>query len=156
VRLRVTDGDGASTVAERTLDVTTPITALATPAPFVAPSAVARPMAPFPVVRLRGRLVRSGVFVELLSIKNVPTRALVSATCAGAGCRGLSRALRRGGSRVTKLVAGRRIGAGAVLEIRITQPGAIGKRVRFTFRRNRPPLRTDGCLSPAGKPGPCA
>jgi hypothetical protein len=165
VRLRVTDGDGASTVAERTLDVTTPITVIANPATFVNTSALApltaspRPMAPFPVVRLRGRLVRSGVVVELLSIKNIPAAARVAATCKGAGCRGLTRALarsRKNGGKLTKVLSHRVLGPGAVLELRVTQPGAIGKVVRFTFRRNRPPLRYDGCLTSAGRPGPCA
>jgi hypothetical protein len=167
VRLRVTDGDGASTVSERTLDVTTPIKVLPAPASFAAPSVSAtapltvrpRQMAPFPVVRLRGRIVRRGVLIELLSVKNVPAAARVSASCKGAGCRGLASALvrsRKHGGKVVKTLSHRVLAAGAVLELRITQPGAIGKLVRFTFRRNRPPLRYDGCLRPTGKPGPCA
>jgi hypothetical protein len=165
VRLRVTDGDGASTVVERTLDVTTPITVIAAPSTFVDTSAIApltvrpRPMAPFPVVRLRGRLVRSGVLVELLSVTHVPAAARVAASCQGAGCRGLTRALARSGKnggKVAKVLSRRTLGAGAVLELRITQPGAIGKVVRFTFRRHRAPLRYDGCLTAAGKAGPCA
>jgi hypothetical protein len=167
VRLRVTDGDGASTVAERTLDVTTPITVLAAPAPFADASAASalspqatrlRPMAPYPVVRLRGRVVGRGVLIDLLSIKNVPAAAHIAASCKGAGCHGLARALARSGKggRIAKVITRRTLGAGAVLEIRVTQPGAIGKLVRFTFRRGRAPLRFDGCLTPAGKPGACA
>jgi hypothetical protein len=168
VRLRVTDGDGAATVVERTLDVTTPITVLAAPAPFADASAVApalapqdtrlRPMAPYPVVRLRGRVAGARVLIELLSIKNVPAAAHATASCKGAACHGLTRALTRAGKigAITKALAGRRLGAGAVVEIRLAQPGAIGKLVRFTFRRGRAPLRFDGCLTPAGTPGPCA
>ena len=167
VRLRVTDGDGASTVSERTLEVTTPITVLSSPASFAAPSANAtaplttrpRQMAPFPVVRLRGRIVRRGVLIELLSIKDVPAAARVRASCRGAGCRGLAGALersRKNGGRLVRTLSHRVLSAGAVLELRVTQPGSIGKLVRFTFRRNRPPLRYDGCLEPSGKAGPCA
>jgi PKD domain-containing protein len=167
VRLRVTDGNGAGTVVERTLDVTTPITVLEAPAPFVGTSAAAplapqttklRPMAPYPVVRLRGRVAGSGVLIDLLSIKNVPAAAHIAASCKGAGCHGLTRALARNGKggKIAKVLARRTLGAGAVLEIRVTQPGAIGKLVRFTFRRGRAPLRFDGCLTPAGQPGPCS
>ncbi len=45
---------------------------------------------------------------------------------------------------------------GAVVEVRVTAPGAIGKVVRFTMRRRAIPRTTRLCL-PAGavKPGRC-
>jgi PKD repeat protein len=178
VRLRVTDGNGATTVAERTLVVAEPV--LAAPAldappaspvtttliTLLQPSAPARsagpaglaPMAPFPVVRLRGSLLRGGVLIDLLRISNVPAAARISASCRGAGCRGIAGALARSGRQAGKLVkvlSSRVLGPGAVLELRVTQPGAIGKLVRFTIRRGRPPLRVDECLTPAGQSRSC-
>ncbi len=50
----------------------------------------------------------------------------------------------------------RSLRAGAVLEIRISKVGEIGKYTRFTIRRGKPPVRVDTCLSPAGiKPIAC-
>ena len=45
---------------------------------------------------------------------------------------------------------------GAVLEIRVTKSGQIGKFTRFTVRRHKLPTRVDSCLSAAGvKPIAC-
>jgi hypothetical protein len=39
----------------------------------------------------------------------------------------------------------RRLRAGTVLEVIVTQPGTIGKHTRFRVRRGRAPVRTDRC-----------
>jgi hypothetical protein len=50
----------------------------------------------------------------------------------------------------------RSLRVGAVLEIRVTRAGQIGKYTRFAVRRGRLPSRVDTCLSPAGvKPMAC-
>ena len=40
---------------------------------------------------------------------------------------------------------------GAVLQIRVTKAGTIGKYTRLRIRRGRPPNRIDRCLVPGGK-----
>jgi hypothetical protein len=156
VRLRVTDGDGVSSVAERTVVIADAAAAApaapSDPVRTVTPSAAAAPtvlaprlMTPFPIVRMRGRLTRRGVRVQLLTVSAVPRGARVAVSCKGKGCP-RSMSLRS---------ARRELRAGTVLEVRVTAPGAIGKLVRFTIRRGRPWLRRDGCVTPAGTTTRC-
>jgi len=151
VRLKVTDGDGASDVAEQTLSAPAPLIAdpirVVTPSAAATPSVVApRAMSPFPVVRMRGRLTRRGVFVELLSVAHAPADARIAISCRGKGCP----------KRMSLRSATGALRAGTVLEVRITAPGTIGKVVRFTIRRGKPWLRRDGCLSRPARPrGAC-
>ncbi len=50
----------------------------------------------------------------------------------------------------------RSLGVGAVLEIKVSRTGQIGKYTRFTVRRGKLPARLDTCLSPDGvKPMSC-
>jgi hypothetical protein len=56
-------------------------------------------------------------------------------------------------SSLTRLFARRRLRPRAVIEIRITLPGAIGQVVRFTVRRGRTPRRSNLCL-PVGATRP--
>src|SRR4051812_30934186 len=92
VRLRVTDGNGAITVAERTLTVDAPVvvapsldTVSAGPAAFAQKSTVGvlrpQPMRPFPVVRLAGRVVGRGIVVDQISITHMPVGAVAAARC---------------------------------------------------------------------------
>jgi hypothetical protein len=49
------------------------------------------------------------------------------------------------------------LAAGAILEIKISKPGQIGKYTRFVIRHGKLPTRIDGCLDAAGvKPIACA
>jgi hypothetical protein len=77
--------------------------------------------------------------------------ALVSVRCRGAGCpRGAIRArvhTARRPLRIRRLERG--LGAGAVIEIRVTMHGHTGKYTRFVIRRGAPPARRDLCVSPA-------
>jgi hypothetical protein len=50
------------------------------------------------------------------------------------------------GSRIRELE--RSFSAGAVLEIRVTAPGLIGKFVEIRMRSARPPARHDRCVMP--------
>jgi TusA-related sulfurtransferase len=143
VRLRVTDGDGASTVAEHALGFTDPIR-VATPSELGP-----RAMSPFPVVRMRGRLTRHGAFVQFLGVSSMPANAHVAITCRGKSCPQTARPL-------SLRSVTRELRAGTILEVRITAPGTIGKLVRFTIRRGKPWLRVDGCLTAAGAATRCA
>ena len=89
---------------------------------------------------MRGRLTRRGVRVELLKV-TAPRGALTAISCRGHGC--------------ARSVVGRKLRGGAVVVVRVTAPGAIGKWVRFTIRRGKPWLRRDGCLSASGATTRC-
>lgn len=127
-------------------------TAPAAPAP---PTARARPvlLSPFPIVRIRGRLTRTGAVVNLVSVR-APRGARVSVSCRGRGCP--ARVPARTARLVTFKRLRRHLRAGAVLEIRVTRPGTIGKYTRFVIRRGKAPLRRDSCLRLNGvKPMTC-
>lgn len=147
VRLRVTNGNGLSSVSAQSIQVTSiPLTL----------------MQPFPIVRIAGHETSHGVRLSLLTAQ-APAGARVSVSCEGRGCPGKSE------SRVT--LSSRRSGGGSVvqfrrferalpdgvtLQIRISKPGEIGKYTRFAVRRGRLPERVDMCLGPAGgKPLVC-
>jgi uncharacterized protein with FMN-binding domain len=146
VRLRVTDAAGLANVVAETIEVTAPPPVL---------------MQPFPVVRIAGSLTADGVRVQLLSVQ-APAGAKIAVRCRGRGCPG------KAASRVAAARKGtgtpllefrhfeRSLHAGAVLEVRVSKAGEIGKYTRFTIRRGRPPRRLDECLDPSGvKPIAC-
>jgi hypothetical protein len=113
-----------------------------------------RTMLPFPVVRIAGSENSSGVKISLLTVQ-APGGAQIMIRCRGRGCPKTESRVVASGRRVgTTLVEFRRfersLRAGAVLEIRISKGGQIGKYTRFTIRRGKPPARVDMCLSPAG------
>lgn len=139
VQLRVNDASGLSSVASEAIEVTPPQFQL---------------MQPFPVVRITGTRVSSGVRLKLLSVQ-ASSAARITVTCTGHGCpvksqtRAASAGKVRSGSiqfrRLERFLPG-----GVVLQIRVSKPGMIGKYTRFTVRRSRPPARFDTCLGPAG------
>src|SRR4051794_6113086 len=144
VRLRVRDAAGAQTGSEQHVTVATPAAVTASSA------ASARPLSPFPVVRLRGRITPRGVRVSLLTVWG-PRGAHISVRCRGAGCpRGVvRRTVPRHGSRTVGVRAMRRVlRPGARLQVRVTQPGLVGKYVGFRIRAHAEPLRRDRCLLP--------
>ena len=131
---------------------------VATPAqPSAQPVALASPsrMAPFPVVRLRGRLTATGVRVSLLSVR-APAGARVQVSCRGKSCpaRVLVRRVRRRSVSFPRLHAA--LAAGTVLEVVVSRPGQIGKFTRFRIRRSAAPRRLDQCFMPgASRPSAC-
>jgi hypothetical protein len=140
VALRVTDANGRFSVARQTIHVTA--------APLVL-------MQPFPVVRIVGREISTGVEINLLNVAS-PINARVTVTCRGRGCPArrethMARAGKKtrnlGPVLVTFRRFARRLRSGVVLEIRVTQEGKVGKYTRFTIRRNRLPVRYDSCLA---------
>jgi hypothetical protein len=151
VHLRVTDANGLSTVVAETIPVT------------VAPI---RLVQPFPVVRIAGTQYRRGVRISLLSVQ-APVGAHIGVVCRGPGCPSKAKSQQHlSATHATSknggmaLIEFRRfelsLRAGAVLEIRVSVPGQIGKYTRFAVRRGKLPTRFDSCLDPTGvKPIPC-
>jgi hypothetical protein len=133
-----------------------------TPAPSPAPSAAPAPappadggrqtaspglLSPFPVVRLKGRVLGRTTRVSRLLV-TAPSGATVRVRCRGRGCpRGLLRRLAMGVP-VRMHRAERRYRAGVTLEVFVSKAGAIGKYTRFHFRRAHAPSRIDGCVAP--------
>lgn len=142
VSLRVTDDIGAQASSTQTFGV------------------AARVMAPTPAVRLVGGITERGMSVRRLVVR-APAGALVDVRCRGRGCsrrRELRPVAPAPGRPSASLRFGRferRLRAGAVLEVRVTQRGAIGKHTSFRIRAGVPPRRTDRCLTP-GRDAPVA
>jgi hypothetical protein len=144
VRLRVTNGEGLSTVATATIQMT------AAPAGLIAP---------FPIVRIVGSRTRTGVQLRLLAVR-APKDAVIAIACASRGCpRALRRIRATAGGQGSRSVVFRRYArhytAGATIVVRVTKPGVIGAYTAFAVRRHRIPLRTDACLAPGGGPAEC-
>ena len=96
--------------------------------------------------------------VVRLLVRQVPADAKVRVTCAGKGCpfKSKSPKVKRGQVKLHKLFGKRKLKPGATITIRITQPDAIGKVVRYKIRRGKPPKSSVLCLPPgARKPGRC-
>jgi hypothetical protein len=134
----------------------TPVpTPVATPAPVVTAAAPLVPLAfdPFPVVRIRGQLTRTGARVTLLSVR-APGDAWVDVDCTGKDCPARHYRSAGGEHRLRKFE--RTLRAGTRLEVRVTKPGYIGKFTEFVIRRHAEPKRSDRCLAPgATRPVAC-
>jgi hypothetical protein len=140
VRLRIADARGFTSTTTQTIPVASPPLTL---------------MQPFPIVRIAGTVISTGVRLSLLAVQS-PVGAQVTVSCRGRGCQvkterrvaAASRRARRAGS---VLLAFRRfersLGAGAVLEVRVQKPGEIGKYTRFAIRRRGLPSRLDQCVA---------
>ncbi len=143
VHLRVTDANGLTSVATRTI--------------AVVPAGL-KLMQPFPIVRIAGAETGSGVRIRLLTVQ-APLTTTVAVTCKGTGCKTKSESRVATASAKNKSKGGvvmltftrfeRALRAGVVLQIRITKPGQIGKFTSFKIRRHKLPLRSDSCLSAA-------
>jgi hypothetical protein len=149
VQLRVSAANGLSSVAAEKIPVA--------PAPLTL-------MQPFPIVRISGSETSKGVRLTSLTVQ-APPGARVTVSCQGHGCPARSES-RVAASSVRNRVAGtvrisfRRfehtLRAGAILRIRVSKPGEIGKYTRFIVRRGLLPERLDTCLDPGGfKPMAC-
>ena len=106
-------------------------------------------LSPFPLVRLRGRILSSGSTISLLSVR-APRGSRVTIMCRGprGSCPRArwTKTTTRSATRVR--VFERRMKSGTVVRIFVTKPGFIGKYTRFTIRRKKAPLRTDACSRP--------
>jgi hypothetical protein len=139
VRLRVTAGDGLSSVASETIHIS---------------RAAATVMYPFPIIRIVAVDFSAGTRVALLAVK-APPRAQITVVCRGQGCgeRYARRAVRstngrprwtlfRGFESLMRL--------GASLTVRVSKSPLIGAYTRFSIRPGALPVRVDSCLDPAG------
>ena len=105
-------------------------------------------LSPFPIVRLRGAVTRTGARIELLAVQ-APRGSRVSVRCIGRGCPA-SRASAAAGPGLRFKRFQRHLRAGVVLEVRVTRRAMVGKYVRFTIRKGKSPLRRDMCLKSTG------
>lgn len=111
--------------------------------------------------RLRSRIVIKGRLTDLgARFTSVALRASrgarVAIRCRGEDCpyKRASRRLRVRRIRLRSLE--RPLGAGTVVELRITKPELVGRFTRIRIRRDRTPRRLDRCLKPgAKKPSRC-
>jgi hypothetical protein len=113
-------------------------------------------LAPFPVVRLRGSLTRTGARIDLFTVR-VPANVLVAVRCRGSSCPS-RRLTRRVSTRRTLRLRRfeRRLRAGTRLTVKVTSAGRIGKWSAIVIRRGAAPRRSDLCAYPdAGAPAPC-
>jgi hypothetical protein len=160
VALQVVDSNGKSDTVTETVPVgpplppppPKPIAPAAAAAPAPAPARALALMSPFPVVRIQGRVLRRGIVVTRLTVL-APSGALVRATCRGArrGCPRRTVFARSQSAAVPVRLRAleRRLRPGAVVQVYVTAPGAIGKYTRFRVRRGGPPVRSDLCVVPA-------
>jgi hypothetical protein len=116
-------------------------------------------MQPFPVVRIAGTNTAAGAKLKLITVQ-APAGARITVTCKGRGCPGKESRVVSSRRRGVVLVEFQRfervLAAGAVLEIRVSKRGQIGKYTRFQIRKSGLPERSDSCLSSTGtKPMPC-
>ena len=91
----------------------------------------------------------SGTVARTLRVRDVPAGGRVVLRCSGGGCGFASRRARvrdSGDAALKPLLRGRRLRAGAVVEVRVTAPGFVGKVTRFRMRRARVPVKTSLCL----------
>jgi hypothetical protein len=126
------------------------------PAGGVRDEQVAKPvrmMKPAPVVRIRGRLTRSGARITLLTVR-APRGARITLRCAGRGCPARRWARTASLTRIARFQAV--LPAGTRLLISVTKAGRIGKHTTIVIRRGKAPQRVDRCLMPgARKPVRC-
>jgi PKD repeat protein len=164
VSVRATDNMGVATIAFRTIEVTGSsdgqsgaATAAGGSATNSASSAKLAMLSPFPIVRIRGVILRGFARLSLLSVK-APTGARVRVVCHGRGCPKKKSVVLRvasGKSAVRVRSLERRLRSGTVIEVFVTAPRRIGKYARITIRSNAAPARRDLCLNP-GKSKPVA
>jgi hypothetical protein len=116
-------------------------------------AAAPRMMRPAPVVRVRGRLTRSGARITLLTVR-APRDTRITVRCLGRGCPARRWAGTASLTRIARFQGDFR--AGSRLVVSITKPGWIGKHTAIAFRRGAAPERRDRCLRPgARKPVRC-
>lgn len=153
VALQVVDPAGKTANVAKTVDVGPPLPPPPVAGQALAPPAPAALMTPFPVVRLQGRLITGGILVTRFTI-HAPAGAAVRVTCMrrGHGCPSTpSVAVSRSATRAVRIRRfERRLRAGAIVQVYVSDPHAIGKYTRFRVRGRGAPVRRDLCVPPAG------
>ena len=116
-------------------------------------AAALRRMSPTPLVRIGGRLTRSGARITLLTVR-APKGARITVRCIGRGCPARRWARTTAVTRIARFQ--RVLPAGTKLVITVTKPGRIGKHTTILIRRGKAPTRRDRCLVPGSrKPVAC-
>jgi hypothetical protein len=115
-------------------------------APVPAAPAISAP------VTNRWQVTARSTRVVALAIRGAPAGATVRVTCTGRGCpfKRKIRTAANGRATLTPLFRRSSLRPGAVIEVRITAPGYIGKVVRYTIRRRKLPASRTLCLPPGG------
>jgi hypothetical protein len=130
-----------------------PATAQTPTAPATAPPPAThagreRLIDPFPIVRIRGRFTTHWTRFTLVTVR-APVGADIAMECTGRSCPFRHRRRTMPGQRLLRITGlERRFSPGTSIELRITQPGRIGKYTRISIRRGRPPARRDQCAMP--------
>ncbi|MEA2310385.1 MAG: hypothetical protein QOE28_353 [Solirubrobacteraceae bacterium] len=112
-------------------------------------------------VPYRFRLLPGGrkTRVTLLAVRDAPVGATIRVACKGRGCPRHALELTSKGLKQITLTSHfkRPLAPRAAIEVRITADGWIGKVLRFTMRRSKPPRNPAiSCLQPgAARPSPC-
>ena len=135
VALRVTDRNGASTIARVNV---------------VVAKKPAKQFARTPLVRVVSRPTATGAHLDLLTV-SAPRGAKIGVRCHGGGCPYKHKSTTSKGKTVSLRKLRRNFTAGAVIEIRVTKADTIGKYTRIRIHAARRPARVDRCLRP-GKP----
>jgi hypothetical protein len=104
-----------------------------------------RMIKPFPTVRIRGHLTRTGANIKLLTVK-APKGVRITLTCKGRGCPLREVAQATALWHIPQFE--RNLRAGTRLTITITKPGHVTKVTTITIRRHKAPARTDLCRLP--------
>jgi hypothetical protein len=96
-----------------------------------------------------------------LVVKNAPAPASIRVVCSGKkkGCPFKTKTVgpKSADTVLTKLFKNARLRPGAVIEVRVTRPGMVGKIFRFTIRKKKAPASQTLCLAPGAKtPAACA
>ena len=124
------------------------------------PAAAARPRRLQSGIRSVWSATRRGTTLVRLVVTNVPAGAMIEVRCKGRSCpfTRRTRAVRRAGAvSLQRLLRGRRLRRGVLLEVRVLKRGFIGKVVRFRVQGGRRiPTDRSLCLSPnARRPSRC-
>ena len=92
----------------------------------------------------------TGAHLDLLTV-SAPRGAKVGVRCRGGGCPYKRASTTSKGKTVSLRKLRRNFKAGAIIEIRVTKDGYIGKFTRIKIHAGRRPTRVDRCLNP-GQP----
>ena len=166
VSLKVTDDRGATDTSFQTMnvrDAAKPASAqsgFGSTGPAAPPRTVPSLLAPFPVVSLRGRIVRGGAIITGLEVLQLAPGTRVEVRCRGRGCPFRKKVRSAGKSskrRVSFPQIQHRLRAGVIIQVLVTKKGMIGKFTSFRIRGSTTPLRKDRCLLPGARnPTRCA
>jgi plastocyanin len=142
IGLQVEDATGAAAVAIETVDVSDTAAASSLGSP--------RQLFPFPVVRLSGTIMKSGIRVRRLTV-DAPAGARTAVRCRGAGCPFRWRRYSHRSVVAARVIRvsrlnGRFLRARSSVQVFVTRTGSIGRYTRFRIRRSKPPDRLDRCL----------